>query len=146
MTNIDELTGRELDAAVAEQVLGYSIRWKMKRAGPYAVKRVRVCALHTSGGERAPGTTYYEDPQQAWGDAPALSDDDANAWPAVLDAMEARGWEWILRTLFQGGGYYCSFECPLERPVIGVSRTADTRAEAVCRAALRALAAEEEGA
>lgn len=149
MADVDKLEGRELDAAVAERILGWRWRafqdrdgWQKDIYPPLAPE----LKWPPPDGPPLDGLPY-ENSLHYRRDLPRFHDDDANAWPAVLDAMEARGWDYIIESsLVSPGMVNVYFTKPGINPRYKFRASANTRAEAVARAALRALAAEEEGA
>ena len=114
MTDVSELTGRELDAAVAEKVMGWELLYK-----PFSEP------IRTSRGW--PPTTTREDvvSGQEPIQVPPYGSDIAAAWPVVekLDLFGRRG----------------GFVTILSRWLCG-----DTAPEAICHTALEAVRAANE--
>lgn len=136
MTNVDELEGRELDAAVAVEVLGWIQAHHKSPSTGYITNLI----FH-------PEVELEDDEHEGWheqadrsllNNAPALSDESAREWPAVLDVMEEQGWAWSLHG-FPDPPYDMKFWWPDDPYRHWAAAEADTRAEAVLRAALRAV-------
>lgn len=115
----EELTGRALDAMVAEKVFGRRVEWR--------------------GGKQVTKKPYYYTSLQGWFLVPEYS----STWEGlglVVEEMERRGWELILCHGNANPG--CKWHAEWGRGSFTPDAWADTAPEAVARAALKALAEE----
>ncbi len=128
---IAALSGRMLDAAVAEHVYGRIM---------VPVGRTIADVLYAN--REVPG--FVESRPLYWYDLPHYSDDIAAAF-AVVEALHARGCDLQLfdcRSLENYPGWYALFDLPDGHDT--GSKVGVTAAEAICRAALAAASASQE--
>lgn len=115
----DQLSGRDLDAAVAERVFSWERMPNATALAPYAYKRPDGHVVHPYS-------------------APNYSESIETAMQ-VVDKMRAQGWSFAC-TLYEGKLPYASF-C---KGTAASSRNAEAESlpEAICRAALKAVKSE----
>lgn len=111
--------GRELDAAVAERVMGYTLDYEF-------------ADLNFNG---APCVKELRDQYDEWGLLPAYSTDIAAAW-LVVEKLAAQGLRLSLDA-FGGDPWWAEFAD--EKWERGAQATAPTASEAICRVALAAM-------
>lgn len=133
----DEL--RELDAEIAEKVMGWTIvpegeRWRVSRTGEYAnswcVDSPNLAELDDDTDDRLYGR--YAMPSYS---------SDISAAMSVVEKMRSQGWSFAC-TLYEGKLPYASF-C---KRTAASSRNAEAESlsEAICRAALKTVVETEE--
>lgn len=132
MSDIDTLTGRALDRAVGERLMGL-------RVEPVGVF---YRLLHRTGGYFR--TEYYNE-SGAWSDCSHYSTDIAAAW-SVVEELRRRGhvMELLSYTYNDPAAWGVQFGRE-HRPWADGSAEESTAAEAICKAALRAVAAQADG-
>lgn len=115
--------GRELDALVAEKVMGLPVKWA---TDPY-----REIGMPEKG--RQPylkgvaGGVYYD-----WADVPKYSTDIAAAW-AVVERFTRLNYDVALHTTREG------WTCAFRGALLADAAQAPTAAHAICLAALKAV-------
>lgn len=140
MSAIDTLTGRALEREIGERVMGLQAKKHILTAAEHY--QLVDWRLVDRDGRPLPDTWACRAPDQVWGDCPCYSSDIAAAWQ-VVEELRRRGWSvfvvvqpwvtsspvWSVDVVNRDDSYRAY---------------ADSAPEAICRAALRAVAAQEE--
>ncbi len=115
--------GRELDALVAEKVMGWS------DVGEITIGMTVYVAGHRPEGEQTVVPSYSTDIAAAW---------------TVVERMRELGWRMLLENWVSSDDAYAAFFHPQDRYRYGnhIGVTDDTAPVAICRAALRAVGVE----